>query len=42
MQQAWQEISNHPEVTLSLDLFYMGIVFFRTEHKFKEQFVLKF
>lgn len=42
MQQAWKEICAHPEVTLSLDLFYFGIVFFRTETKNKEHFVLKF
>lgn len=42
MQQAWKEICEHPEVTVSLDLFYFGIVFFRTENKNKEHFVLKF
>jgi predicted O-methyltransferase YrrM len=42
MQQAWKEICDHKEVTLSLDLFYFGIVFFRTENKEKEHFVLKF
>ncbi|MBC7693964.1 MAG: class I SAM-dependent methyltransferase [Burkholderiales bacterium] len=42
MQQAWKEISAHPDVMLSLDLFYFGIVFFRTEQKNKEHFVLKF
>lgn len=42
MQQAWKEICAHPEVTLSLDLFYFGIIFFRTEQKNKEHFVLKF
>ncbi len=42
MKQAWKEICAHPEVTLSLDLFYFGIVFFRTEQKNKEHFVLKF
>jgi len=42
MQQAWKEICAHNEVTLSLDLFYFGIVFFRTENKEKEHFVLKF
>jgi len=41
MQRAWQEICAHKEVTLSLDLFYFGIVFFRTENKEKEHFVLK-
>ena len=42
MQHAWKEIAAHPDVTLSLDLFYFGIVFFRTEQKNKEHFVLKF
>lgn len=42
MEKAWKEICAHPEVKLSLDLFQFGIVFFRTEHKAKEHFVLKF
>lgn len=42
MQKAWKEICSNKEVTLSLDLFYFGIVFFRTENKEKEHFVLKF
>jgi hypothetical protein len=42
MQKAWTEICAHKDVTLSLDLFYFGIVFFRTENKEKEHFVLKF
>lgn len=33
MQKAWEEICAHKEVTLSLDLFYFGIVFFRAEQK---------
>lgn len=31
MQQAWQEIRQHPEVTLSIDLFRVGLVFFRKD-----------
>lgn len=27
MQEAWTEIQRHPKVTLSIDLFYMGIIF---------------
>ncbi len=42
MQKAWEEIKNHPDVTLSLDLFYAGIIFFRKEQKEKEHFVLKY
>ena len=42
MKKAWDEIKNHPDVTLSLDLFYVGIIFFRKEQKEKEHFVLKY
>ena len=42
MQKAWEEIYNHKDVKLSLDFFHFGIVFFRTEQKEKEHFVLKF
>ncbi|MGZ3885455.1 MAG: O-methyltransferase [Bacteroidia bacterium] len=42
MEKAWEEIKAHPEVTLTLDLFYAGFVFFRKEQKQKEHFVLKF
>ena len=42
MQKAWQEIKNHPEVTISIDLFYVGIIFFRKEQHQKEHFVLKY
>lgn len=42
MQRAWEEIKEHPEVTLSIDLLYVGIVFFRREQKQKEHFTLRF
>ena len=42
MQKAWKEICANKEVTVSLDLFYFGIVFFKTENKEKEDFVLKY
>jgi predicted O-methyltransferase YrrM len=42
MQQAWQIIQNHPQVTLSIDLFYLGIIFFRKDNLEKEHFKLKF
>lgn len=42
MQRAWKEIYQHKDVTLSLDFFYFGIVFFRKENKEKEHFVLRF
>lgn len=31
MTQAWEEIKNHPQVTHSIDLFSIGIVFFKPE-----------
>lgn len=40
MEAAWHEIILHPKVRLSLDLFFMGIVFFRKENKEKEHFTL--
>lgn len=42
MEKAWEEIKNHHEVTLSLDLFYVGIIFFRKEQKEKQHFILKY
>lgn len=41
MTEAWEIIKNHPKVTVTLDLFQMGIVFFRKEQA-KQHFVLKY
>ncbi|MBL7917019.1 MAG: class I SAM-dependent methyltransferase [Bacteroidia bacterium] len=38
MEKAWREIQNNSEVTISIDCFYFGIVFFRKENKQKEHF----
>ncbi|MGR3809397.1 O-methyltransferase [Jiulongibacter sp. NS-SX5] len=40
MRKAWDEIIAHPEVTISIDLFQMGIVFFRKKQP-KQHFLLK-
>jgi predicted O-methyltransferase YrrM len=40
MEKAWQTIQNHPSVTLTLDLFWCGVVFLRKENKQKEHFKL--
>ncbi len=42
MTKAWEEIKAHPSVTVTIDLFKFGIVFFRKESKQKEGFVLRF
>lgn len=40
MTAAWQTIQQHPKVTLSIDLYFFGMVFFRKEKKTKEHFKL--
>jgi predicted O-methyltransferase YrrM len=40
MQEAWQAIQAHPQVSLSIDLFFMGLVFLRKEQQQKQQFTL--
>ena len=40
MTRAWEEIKKHPSVTLTIDTFYFGMVFFREE--VKEKVDLKF
>lgn len=42
MEQAWKEISQDDAVTLSIDLFVIGLVFFRKEHKVKQHFTIRF
>ena len=41
MDKAWAEIKKHPEVTITIDTFYHGFVFFRKEHIEKEHFVIR-
>ncbi|MEM1322857.1 MAG: class I SAM-dependent methyltransferase [Bacteroidota bacterium] len=40
MQSAWEKIKAHPKVSLSIDLFFMGLVFFRPEQQEKQHFRL--
>jgi predicted O-methyltransferase YrrM len=42
MEQAWNEIRRQPGVTVSIDLFFMGLVFFRKENKVKQDFTIRF
>jgi predicted O-methyltransferase YrrM len=41
MEQAWAYISKHPSVSVTIDLFWVGLVFFRHEQP-KQDFVLQF
>ncbi|WP_316931777.1 O-methyltransferase [Mangrovimonas xylaniphaga] len=40
MTEAWEEIKAHPKVTVTIDTFYWGMVFFRTEQR-KEHFSIR-
>jgi hypothetical protein len=42
MEEAWNYIKDHSSVTLSIDLFFIGIVFFRKEQKVKQHFSIRF
>ncbi len=42
MEQAWDTIKSHPSVTCTLDLFFIGIVFFRSEFHEKQHFFIRF
>ena len=42
MEQAWKYCKDHSSVTLSIDLFFIGILIFRKEIKEKQHFVIRF
>ncbi|MFI5172406.1 MAG: O-methyltransferase [Chitinophagales bacterium] len=42
MEEAWNIIKSYDEVTLSIDLFFKGIVFFRKDFHEKQHFVIRF
>lgn len=40
MERAWNAIRRHPRVRISIDLFHLGVLFFRREHQQPEHFTL--
>lgn len=42
MEEAWKYIQQHSAVTLTIDLFFIGIVFFRKENKVYQHFKIRF
>jgi predicted O-methyltransferase YrrM len=42
MEEAWVEIKNDSRVMLTIDLFFIGIVFFKDDFKTKQHFVIRF
>jgi predicted O-methyltransferase YrrM len=41
MEEAWTEIKNHPKTKVSVDIFRMGLIFFRQELSY-QHYVIKF
>lgn len=42
MEKAWEKIKSHPSVQYTIDIFFLGFVFFREEFKVKQNFVIRF
>lgn len=42
MENAWAEIKANPAVTLSIDLFFIGLVFFKQEFREKQHFIIRY
>jgi predicted O-methyltransferase YrrM len=42
MEQAWEKIKAHPSVKCSIDLFFLGMIFFRSEFKEPRHFKIRF
>ena len=42
MEDAWNEIKSHPAVTCSIDLFFVGLIFFRKEFKEVQHVIIRF
>ena len=42
MEEAWTAIKGHKDVRYSIDLFFIGILFFRQEFREKQDFVIRF
>lgn len=42
MEAAWDTIKHHPDVTLTIDLFFIGIVFFNADFNYKQHFTIRF
>lgn len=42
MEEAWKEIQQHNDVTLTINLFFIGLVFFKKDFKAKQHFIIRF
>jgi predicted O-methyltransferase YrrM len=41
MEEAWETIKEHPRVTVTIDLFFIGLVFFKPDQA-KEDFIIRY
>lgn len=42
METAWEQVKQHGSVSETIDLFFLGIVFFRSEQKVKQHFTVRY
>jgi hypothetical protein len=42
MEVAWEMLKKHPKVRLSIDLFFIGLLFCRKEQKEQEHFIIRY
>lgn len=42
MEEAWEMVKQHDSVTLTIDLFFIGLVFFSSDFKVKQHFTIRF
>ena len=42
MEEAWKQIQEHGSVRLTIDLFFIGLVFFNPDFKVKQHFTIRF
>lgn len=42
MEKAWEFVQNHSGVKATIDLFFIGLVFFREEFKERQNFIIRF
>src|SRR5215213_67934 len=42
MENAWTEIKAHPAVQYTIDIFFLGFVFFKEEFRVKQHFMIRF
>ena len=42
MEQAWQYVQQHEQVTATIDLFFIGVVVFNKDFKIKQHFTVKY